>query len=79
VRRDASGKLEVTGQCLPSWPSAAVEVVAGRTRRTAALGPGGEFIVRGLPGGSAHLVLRIQPEGEAAFELADVPLPEAGN
>lgn len=78
VVRTAQGEIDVTGQILPPWPGARVELEAGSTRRTAELGAGGEFLLRGIDVGRARLALKLRGEGSAAVEVRDVPLPDAG-
>ena len=77
VRREAGGTIELTGQCVPGFDSAKVEVEAGRTKRKASMTEAGEFVVRGLPGRAAVLLLRVAPKGEPGFTVEDVPLLES--
>lgn len=75
VRREPGGALEVAGQVLPPEAAASAVVVAGRTRHREALGPAGDFLVRGLPARPKSLTLEIVPAaaGQPAGDGRDVP------
>lgn len=75
LRRDARGRVELTGQLLPPWPGGRAVGTAGRARRTAALGPRGEFVLRGLPARAEAFDLRIEAPGPKKLLVEKVPLP----
>jgi len=79
LRRDAQGRVELTGQILPPWPGGRAVVRAGRLRRVARLGPHGEFLVKTLPARAESFRLEIEGPDRARLVLERVPAPLAGS
>jgi hypothetical protein len=74
VRCEPAGTIELTGQLLPPWARAHVEVSAGRTKRKKALGESGEFVIRGIPARAEALRLEIRGEDGEQLVVQEVPL-----
>lgn len=75
LRRDPRRGVELTGQLLPPWRGARVIARTGRVLRTAAVGPRGEFLLRGLPARAESFELRIEAPGPRRLVVEKVPPP----
>jgi hypothetical protein len=77
IRQEPGGTAEVVGQLLPPWPGARAEIRAARVAKTAVLGDGGEFLVRGLPAKAQRFRLKIERPDRSSIVIESVPLPSA--
>ena len=75
IRREAPDSVGVTGQLLPPILGARVEARSGRIRRSARLGLGGEFILRGIPASAGSLRLEVRWGDDNGLLVPEVPLP----